>query len=126
MYCRNKLLDDSKRRVVYTLRGLCGWYKGQCFVYRNIRSNMHAMRDRVDILNRYERIDVSNVCDVRGRYVRIDCMYDHYQPGLYKLCGWILFSDSKCNRMHTMCHWFNFNCWIFDLYMYRNFTKRIP
>ena len=102
VYCRNKLLDDSKRRVVYTLRGLCGWYKGQCFVYRNIRSNMHAMCDRVNILNRYKCVDVSTVCDVRGRYVRIDCMYDHCQPGMYKLHSWNLLSDSKRNRMHTM------------------------
>ena len=109
---------------MYTLCGLCGWYEGQCSVYRKFKQDMHSVRCRIDVLNEYERIDVSNVCDVRGRYVRIDCMHDNDQPGMYKLSGRILFTGSKRGVVYTVCHRVNFNCWIFDVYMYRNFTKR--
>jgi hypothetical protein len=126
VYCRSNLLDDSKRRIVYDVYDVRGGYKGQRSVYRSIRSNMHAVCGRNDILNRYKCIHMSTMCDVRGRYVRIDCMHDHDQPGMYKLCGRILFSDSKRGVVYTVCHRVNFNCWIFDVYMYRNFTKRIP
>jgi hypothetical protein len=126
VYCRSNLFDDSKRRFVYIVYDVRGRYKGQCSVYHDIRSNMHKLRGRIDVLNRYERIHVSTMCDVRGRYVRFDCMHSDNQPGMYKLCGWILFSDSKRGVVYTVCHRVNFNCWIFDMYMYRNFTKRIP
>ena len=37
-------------------------------MYHNCKSNVHELHSRINILNEYERIRVSDMCDVCGRY----------------------------------------------------------
>ena len=71
----HKLFDASKRWIVYDVYDVRGRYKSQCSMYHNFGQNMHGVRGRINILNRHECLHVYTVCDVRGRYVRFDCMY---------------------------------------------------
>ena len=87
---------------------------------------MHELCGWFNILDEYERIHMSDVCDVRGWYTNQYRVYRKFEPNMYIMCCWILLDECELKLVYTMWHRINKFIHGFNfLYVYRNFTKWI-